>query len=173
MCTEPFTAEAFSNSNLLEFFTANAQIFLNADAGKKMTNTSSMIAHHCMVHVRELERAEQFYTKVLGLSVAERHFYEGGVMTYLTLPGTNFELELICPQPWPFADRPEPGRTHVAFTVGDIAAEHKRLRELGIQVGAIEDHHANGSFQTGYFFFDDPDGNQLEFLVPVGRYRPR
>jgi len=133
----------------------------------------SIIAHHCMVHVRVLDRAEAFYTRVLGLRVAERHVYTEGVMTYLAMPGTGFELELICPRDWPFANRPEPGRTHVAFTIDDLDAEHARLRGLGVPVDPIEDHHANGVFQTRYFFFLDPDGNQLEYLEPVGRYRPR
>jgi lactoylglutathione lyase len=123
-----------------------------------------------MLHVRDLDRAVAFYTGVLGLALADRHAYEGARLVYLSVPGSGFEIELVSPDPWPFGDAPEPGRTHVAFTVEDLEAQHRRLSSLGVAVDPIAEYRANGEFQTRYFYFADPEGNQIEFLEPTGRY---
>jgi lactoylglutathione lyase len=126
-------------------------------------------AHH-MIHVRNLDRAVAFYTNVLGCHVADRHVYDGAELVYLSGLAPGVELELIMPDQWPFAEAPETGRGHIAFTVTGLDAEHARLSELGVGPGAIEDYTANGAIQTRYFYFSDPEGNQIEFLEPRGRY---
>ena len=125
---------------------------------------------HYMIHVRDIEKATAFYAEALGLAVADRHSYDGTRLVYLAIPGSRLELELVSPDPWPFADRPEPGRTHIAFTVDDLEGQHTRLRAGGVAVEPIAEYHANGVLQTRYFYFDDPEGNQVEFLERRGRY---
>ena len=123
-----------------------------------------------MIHVRDLEAAIAFYRRALGCTVADRHRYEQTDLVYLSLPGARFELELLSPAHWPYGDAPEPGRSHLAFTVDDLDAEHARLTGLGIPADPIADYVANGRHQTRYFYFCDPEGNQIEFLETSGRY---
>jgi lactoylglutathione lyase len=125
---------------------------------------------HYMIHVRNLEDAISFYEKALKLTVADRHRYDGATLVYMRGSGSSFELELIAPEAWPYGNAPEPGRTHIGFTVDDLEAERARLAGLGIATDGITDYAANGAHQTRYFYFTDPEGNQIEFLEPHGRF---
>jgi lactoylglutathione lyase len=129
-----------------------------------------MMPVHHMLHVRDLKRAVRFYEHALGLVVADRHQYDGASLVYLRVPGTSFEIELIAPDHWPYALTPEAGRLHLAFAVADLDAEHARLQAIGVKPDPIADYVANGAHQTRYFYFCDPEGNQIEFLEPCGRY---
>jgi lactoylglutathione lyase len=125
---------------------------------------------HTMIQVRDIEAAIAFYRKALGFALADRHVYEGAELVYLRRADDPFELELLHEEPWAFAERPEHGRSHIAFTVDNLEAEHAKLSAAGIAVGPITPHRANGKLQTRYFYFDDPEGNQIEILEAVGRY---
>ena len=125
-------------------------------------------AHH-MIHVRDLDRATSFYETALRLERADHHSYDGTGLVYLR-GRDGIEIELIAPPDWNFAEKPEPGRSHIAFTVEDLEGEHKRLSDLGIEPGPIEDYVVEGKRQTRFFYFSDPEGHQIEFLEPSGRY---
>lgn len=126
-----------------------------------------------MIQVRDLDAAVAFYERALGFLEVDRHRYDSATLAYLRAPLSNFELELLAPDEWPFQDRPEPGRTHIAFTVDDLESEQARLRRIGVAADPITDHVANGKHQTRYFYFEDPEGNQIEFLEAHGRYAIR
>lgn len=128
---------------------------------------------HAMIQVQDLERAIDFYDRVLGLSVAERHDYEGASLAYLRDRDGAVELELLSERPWRFRDAPEQGRCHIAFTVPDVAAEHARIRALGISCSEVSDYHAHGRLQTRFFYIHDPEGNEVEILEAMGRYAAR
>ena len=128
-----------------------------------------MRVHHYMVHVRNLETAVKFYESALRLKLADRHRYDGTELVYLR-GYDGIEIELIRPVNWFFDEVPEAGRSHVAFTVEDLEREHARLAALGVNPGQIEDYVAGGRLQTRYFYVHDPEGNQIEFLEPRGRY---
>lgn len=125
---------------------------------------------HYMIHVRRLDEAIAFYEKALGFAAVDRHRYDGATLVYMRAPDSRFELELLAPEVWPYNSAPEAGRTHIAFVVDDLAAERTRLNGLGITTDPITDYAANGTFQTRYFYFTDPEGNQIEFLEGHGRY---
>ena len=124
---------------------------------------------HAMIQVRELDRAIAFYQQALGLRLVDRHVYDSAELAYLRGAG-GAELELLSERPWRFAATPETGRSHVAFTVVDIDAEHARIAGLGIACGAISDYVANGRLQTRFFYLYDPEGNEIEILEATGRY---
>ena len=128
---------------------------------------------HAMIQVCDLEGAIAFYQRVLGLSLAERHNYNGASIAYLRADDSGAELELLCERPWRFADRPETGRSHIAFTVADAAAENARIRSLGVSCGDVSDYVANGIRQTRFFYLYDPEGNEIEILESMGRYAAR
>lgn len=128
---------------------------------------------HAMIQVRDLDRAIAFYEQALELRVAERHRYEGAELAYLRSADGEAEIELLSEQPWRFAQRPEKGRCHLAFTVKDVNAEHHRLRALGYPCGDVSDYRANGKLQTRFFYLYDPEGNEIEILEAMGRYVTR
>lgn len=128
---------------------------------------------HAMIQVRDLEGAIAFYQGVLGLVLAERHSYEGASLAYLRAADGGAELELLSEQPWRYADRPEAGRSHIAFTVADVAAENARIKSLGAPCGVVTDYVANGIRQTRFFYLYDPEGNEIEILEAMGRYEAR
>jgi lactoylglutathione lyase len=125
---------------------------------------------HVMIQVRDLERAVDFYQKAMHLKEVERHRYDGATLVYLRGPALHFEIELLTPDSWPFDPQPETGRTHIAFTVDNLDEEHQRLKALGIAPDPITDYVANGRHQTRFFYFYDPEGNEIEFLEASGRY---
>lgn len=128
---------------------------------------------HAMVQVRDLDAAIAFYARTLRLVVVERHAYDGASLAYLRAPGGGAELELLCEQPWRFADPAERGRNHVAFTVAGVREEHARIRALGISCDDVSDYFASGTLQTRFFYLYDPDGNEIEILEAMGRYTNR
>ena len=125
---------------------------------------------HYMIHVSNLAEAITFYEMALGFAIADRHRYHGATLVYMRGPDSGFELELVSQDSWDFTQMPEPGRTHIAFTVDDLDAEHTRLTKFAINPEPIRDYAANGVHQTRYFYFYDPEGNQVEFLESKGRY---
>lgn len=128
---------------------------------------------HAMIQVQDLERAIGFYGRVLGLSLAERHEYDGASLAYLRDRHGLIELELLSERPWRFRDAPEQGRSHIAFTVPDVTAEHARIGALGITCSEVSDYHADGRLQTRFFYLYDPEGNEIEILEAMGRYAAR
>lgn len=126
---------------------------------------------HVMIHVRDLDRAIGFYTRVFGLDVVDRHVYDGASLAYLRGPGDSFEIELLCETGRRFAAAPEKGRSHIAFSCVDVAAERQRIEALGTSCGPVRPYAANGRIQTRYFYLYDPDGNEIEILESMGRYR--
>ena len=128
---------------------------------------------HAMIQVCDLEGAIAFYQRVLGLSLVERHNYDGASLAYLRADDSGAELELLCERPWRFADRPETGRSHIAFTVADAAAENARIRSLGVPCAAVGDYVAYGIRPTRLFYLYDPEGNEIEILEAMGRYAAR
>jgi len=113
---------------------------------------------HVHLTVRDVERAVEFYTGVLGLSVTERH----GRYAFLSFGRRHHDLALQAVG----TDASGPGRGvglyHVAFAVDDpaaLAATHERLRERGVDVSPV-DHGISKAI-----YFDDPDGNGVEVYL--------
>lgn len=125
---------------------------------------------HVMIQVRDLDRAINFYSSVFGLTVADRHDYDGASLAYLRRAANACEIELLSEAPWRFATAPERGRAHIAFTCADLAAEQTRIMGLGVECGAITPYEANGRLQTRFFYLYDPEGNEIEILEATGRY---
>jgi len=127
---------------------------------------------HCMLYVRDLERAISFYEKLADLHVVDRHRYPGNSLVFMRGAGSDFELELIQPDMWEFGPAEAP-RWHIAFSVEDLKGEHARLKSLGFNPEPIEDFSPEGRFMNDWFYLYDPDGYQIEFLEQRGRFAPR
>jgi catechol 2,3-dioxygenase-like lactoylglutathione lyase family enzyme len=118
---------------------------------------------HFGIEVADRERAERFYTEVLGLKVAARF----GDQVLLDCGGQNLALFEVKAAPLSPAARHERisnplGKGHHAFKVSrdDFESARKRLNEAGVESAAPIDW---GDHDCLYFL--DPDGNLLEIVA--------
>jgi len=117
---------------------------------------------HFGLEVGELARAEEFYTRVLGLTVVARF----GDQVLLQCGEQNLALFRVAHEPLSPAERrariAHPlGRGHHAFRVNreDFAAAGERLAAHGAEIAPPIDW---GDHDCRYFL--DPDGNLLELV---------
>lgn len=128
-------------------------------------------AIHSMIRVLDEERSVRFYQAAFGLTVADRLDFEGFTLLYLRNAEADFEIELTVnkgrTEPYDLGD----GYGHVAFSVDDLDAEHRRLEEAGLGPRKLTDFAPDGGEPIARFFFiADPDGYQIEVLQRGGRY---
>lgn len=117
---------------------------------------------HVAIRVSDRERAERFYSDVLGLPIRGRL---GDHMTFFGVNGDQFQdlavTEMSTGVP---TQTGQLGLDHVAFRVGtsldELRTAVERLRANGIDVGAVMDHTWSNSV-----YFSDPDGNGIELYV--------
>lgn len=127
-------------------------------------------AVHSMIRVLVEQRSIDFYRQAFGLEIADRLDFEKFTLIYLSNSESSFELELTVNK-----DRVEPyqlgdGYGHLAVSVDDLDAEHKRLTSAGLNVRNIVDFKNDGKDVARFFFIADPDGYQIEVLQRRGRY---
>ena len=130
-----------------------------------MLNLTEVV--HFTIPVKELDRSEHFYTKILGLKRIRRTDH----MVFITCGGAAFVLTLseqpIDPN---VGDKHE---IHTAFLVS--AAEYDRaktvLADNGVRIFKEEDRR-KGTFHGRSAYFHDPDRNVIEIIDlmkgPVG-----
>lgn len=128
-------------------------------------------AIHTMIRVLDEARSVDFYRKAFGLEVADRFPFESFTLVYLRNAEADFEVELTVnharDEPYSHGD----GYGHLAVAVGDLEAEHARMRDLGLTPKDIKEFHRDGSLMAKFFFLEDPDGYKIEVLQEHGRYR--
>ena len=116
---------------------------------------------HVVLKVRDRQRAEQFYSGVLGLPVAAR--MDSPPMTFFTL-GNHHDFAVVEVGDGPDAPPNSPGLFHAAFKVGDSTEELRQvkadLEAAGVAIHGIADHTVSQSI-----YIADPDGNAIELYV--------
>ncbi|GGG70245.1 lactoylglutathione lyase [Salipiger pallidus] len=127
-------------------------------------------AIHSMIRVLDEDRSVAFYDTAFGLKVAERLDFDSFTLVYLSNPESEFELELTVNK-----DQSEPydlgnGYGHFAVSVEDVAAEHARFTEAGLNPRKLVDFAPGGEVIARFFFVQDPDGYEIEVLQRGGRY---
>ncbi|GAB4165082.1 MAG: VOC family protein [Geothermobacteraceae bacterium] len=117
---------------------------------------------HACIRVMDLEKSETFYQEAFGFKVGrKRDFPDGGfTLSYLVDPSETFELELTYNY-----DQKEPytignGYSHLAVSVADLEASHKRHTEMGLNPTPLKGLTGTAS----YYFVSDPDGYRIEVV---------
>lgn len=120
---------------------------------------------HVVIKVTDLERAEEFYTGVLGLSACARLDQDGFKMTFFTL-GNHHDFAIMEVSNGKHSqDDERVGLHHVAFNIGttldDLREAKTKLDGAGVNTEAY-DHEVTKSL-----YLEDPDGNGIELYVDV------
>jgi catechol 2,3-dioxygenase len=125
---------------------------------------------HFGIHVTDLARMEDFYTRALGLLVSDCGTLQGGpTLVFLSRdPDEHHQLVLVTGRP--------PGVEYnivnqISFklpTLADLKATHARMREEGIKEFRIVTH---GNAWSVYFA--DPEGNRVELFVDTPWHTPQ
>lgn len=126
---------------------------------------------HSMIRVLDEARSLAFYKTAFNLEVADRLDFESFTLIYIKNSESEFELELTVNK-----DRAEPyvlgdGYGHLAVSVSDLDAEHKRLEQAGLNPGKLIEFKPDGVPVGRFFFISDPDGYKIEVLQRGGRYK--
>lgn len=115
--------------------------------------------NHFNFNVLDRDKSIAFYKEALGLSIVREKVAsdESFILTFMGDGVSDFSLELT----W-LRDRTEPYNLgeleyHLAFTVDDMEAAHKKHEEMGCICYENEG--------MGIYFINDPDGYWIE-IVP-------
>ena len=150
---------------------------------------------HAMIRVLDLDRSMRFYRDAFGfetVALTQRHgatasstswgamlFHEGEAsfssrheisIVDRVGAGDSFTGALILNR-----GRTEPythgtGYGHVAVCVDDLAAEHARVKSLGLAPNDIKEFRDGDRLIARFFFMQDPDGYKIEVLQRHGHY---
>ena len=114
---------------------------------------------HLVVNVRDLERAEDFYTRIVGLTVTAK--FEGHAVFMSANPELSHELLIVgLDDDAPGPERHRVGLVHMAWqmeSVEDLKEMYQRLKDNDVPIKRIGDH----GLSLGVYFCD-PDDNELE-----------
>jgi catechol 2,3-dioxygenase len=120
---------------------------------------------HVVLKVRDLKRAEQFYTEVLGFEVVTRLKRPRGV--FFTLGEQHHDLAVLEVPPEADAVKEQQvGLHHVALQVGSFAELQECYRTLKTHDVTITRTIDHGITKSIYLL--DPDGNGIELYCDEG-----
>lgn len=140
--------------------------------------------HHVAVTVPDLDSAIEWYTRVLGLTVARREAETDVDSAAIGLPGERVRLKgvelAITPGARPVLELHQfvmprgcgarricdTGISHFAFYTDDIQAEYARLLALGVSFNSPPQYIAAGGLAGDWWaYFTDPWGNALHLVA--------
>lgn len=117
---------------------------------------------HCVIQVRDWDRANAFYGTVLGAEVIAQgkgFVYRFGPVQ-LNVHGPGVEASPVARDPV------RPGNSDLCFVWDGSLAEaevHLAAHGIAVETGPVERHGARGTGTSLYL--RDPDGSLIEFIV--------
>jgi catechol-2,3-dioxygenase len=132
--------------------------------------TPAISFSHLGIHVNDLPRMEDFYTRVLGLLVSDRGALPSGpTLVFLSRdPDEHHQLVLVSGRP-PGVDYNVVNQISFKLpTLADLKTMYARVREEGIKAFRIVTHGNAWSI-----YFGDPEGNRVELFVDTPWHTPQ
>ncbi|QIL46302.1 lactoylglutathione lyase [Vagococcus coleopterorum] len=119
------------------------------------------MAHTC-IRVQNLEASLEFYKKAFNFEESRRRDFPDHKFTlsYVTLPGDDYELELTYnydSDPYDLGN----GYSHIAIAVDNLEELHAQQKAAGLDVTDLK---ALPGVPPSYFFVTDPDGYKIEVI---------
>lgn len=121
---------------------------------------------HSMIRVRNLEKALDFYTKLLGLKLTEERRLDDCTLYFLTDEESGVQVELTYND-----ETPEEGYVngnafgHFAFYCDNLDEFTNKVTAFGYEY-LYEPFDLNGK-GSKIAFIKDPDGNEIELIEKV------
>jgi catechol-2,3-dioxygenase len=132
-----------------------------------MTTVNPVRLNHAVLFVADLERAERFYTDVIGMKVAAREPRANAAFLRLPRSGNHHDLGLFGVGPSaPTKRRGGIGLYHLAWQV-DTIDELAEARTVLADAGALSGESSHGA--TKSLYGADPDGNEFEIMWMLPR----
>jgi len=123
--------------------------------------------NHAVLFVADLERAERFYTEVLGMEVAAREPRANAAFLRSPRSGNHHDLGLFgVGESAPPKRRGGIGLYHLAWQL-DTIDELVEARQALLEAGAYTGESSHGA--TKSLYGADPDGNELEVMWMLPR----
>ncbi|MCP1535604.1 VOC family protein [Methylorubrum extorquens] len=125
---------------------------------------------HSMIRVRDEAASVAFYNTAFSLDIADRLDFESFTLIYMSNAQSGFELELTVNKGQDGAYDLGSGYGHLAVSVADLEAAHRRMGEAGLGPKDIKSlRHPSGG-TARFFFIEDPDGYKIEVLERGWRF---
>ena len=121
---------------------------------------------HIVIRVKDVERAIQFYTEILGLEPHRVDEYRAGDVPF---PCARINARTIIDlKPWPDEEPVRDGRRNLdhyclVLESTDMRQVGERLREQGVTVSVAEPVQRSGAHgMASSIYIEDWEGNQIE-----------
>src|SRR5262245_20223441 len=126
--------------------------------GATMTTAAAAFSHFG-IHVTDLPRMEDFYTRVLGLLVSDRGTLQNGLtLVFLSRdPDEHHQMVLVTGRPPGVEYNVVNQMSFKLPTLQDLKGRYAALRDAGVKEFRIVTHGNAWSI-----YFPDPEGNRLE-----------
>ncbi|MCW2614080.1 MAG: Glyoxalase/bleomycin resistance protein/dioxygenase [Frankiales bacterium] len=132
-----------------------------------MSSVNPVRLNHAVLFVADLERAERFYTEVIGMVVAAREPRANAAFLRLPRSGNHHDLGLFgVGTSAPPKRQGGIGLYHLAWQV-DTVDELVEARYVLANAGALGGESSHGATKSVYGV--DPDGNELEVMWMLPR----
>ena len=132
-----------------------------------MTTVNPVRLNHAVLFVTDLERAERFYTNVIGMQVAAREPRANAAFLRLPRSGNHHDLGLFgVGSAAPPMRRGGIGLYHLAWQV-DTIEELAEARSVLVDAGALSGESSHGA--TKSLYGADPDGHEFEIMWMLPR----
>jgi catechol-2,3-dioxygenase len=132
-----------------------------------MSTVDPVRLNHAVLFVADLDRAERFYTEVIGMIVAAREPRANAAFLRLPRSGNHHDLGLFGLGPTAAPKRSGGiGLYHLAWQV-DTIDELAKARGVLANAGALTGESSHGA--TKSLYGADPDGNEFEIMWMLPR----
>lgn len=121
-------------------------------------STTPKMAHY-VLRASDLQQSIDWYSAVLGMQTVHRN----PMICFMTFDDEHHRLALVQSNVQEPAPQGAPGLDHVAYTLDsleELLATYKRLKLAGIEPAWPINHGLTTSL-----YYQDPDGNRVEFQV--------